>query len=60
MLFTFLDLWDRAAEVRDRFRGAWTLWIVGALLIVAWIAFLVLESLWETMTSRSSTDHDEQ
>jgi hypothetical protein len=52
MLFTLLDLWDRLAAVRDRFKGVWTLWIVGALLIGAWIAFLVLESLWETMTSR--------
>ena len=54
MLFSLLDVWDRAAELRDRFRGAWTLAIVCALLIGAWIAFLLLESLWETMTSRST------
>jgi hypothetical protein len=54
MLLFFLDLPDRVAEVRDRFRGGWTMFIVGAVLIAVWIAFLLLETLWRTMTSRGT------
>lgn len=59
MVFSVLDAWDRVAELRSRFRAAWTVWAVGALFVVAWVVFLLLESMWEAMTSRRPSAGDE-
>ncbi|MDL9980755.1 hypothetical protein [Microbacterium candidum] len=59
MVFSVLDAWDRVAEARSRVRAAWTVWAVGAVFVLVWVVFLVLESMWETMTTRRTPAMDE-
>jgi hypothetical protein len=56
MLLSILDfnLKDRVADAREQFRDTRTVWKVWLVLVIAWAAFLVIEDVWKTMTSRNA------